>query len=581
MSDNGWKRVCDRRASNGRYIISEAGTTSSSPPTASERWTSINFSIPVSGTYKIFGRVYTPSPGDDSFWIRIKDENGNLVSANSGITDIRWNGLHYTQAGTEFSWQGVYQGDHATPSLQTYALLSGKSYKLEIGIREDGTMIDKACIFRDGSGPEPSGTEEGKKLARCGVGNWDCYFPPVAKITTNLSKACAPFRLEFNALKTEDLDNYEGFTYLWKLDGVTISSDASSDYYFSGSSLGSHELTLRVEDEQGLVSVTNKTIEVLPACNVNWLEAEYAETGSNWEKGCHIQASYQQYVEGTGGNQYSLPVEVSTKDINKFTFNISQAGIHQFWGRVKGSGQNHDSFWFRLDEGPWQKWNGLHYEASTNFTWIPLYNGDFSPNCGCNATPATPFTSNLTAGQHTLEFVTREVGAQLDKVYVALTSSAPPNGYGGAATNIPPSSTIGLVPIVDFSLSSEIIELTTNGATVSFSSSASDCDGAIKSFNWEVYDLSTSNPNEPIVINLSGQTSSHTFHRVGTYVIVHKAVDFDDNVGVRAKKVHVVHEDDDKANDPVVTNRQDMEDYLARAISITGLISNFNSTQIG
>ncbi len=591
-STDGWKRVCDRRASNGRYNISEAGTTSPSsvPPSDPAKWLSLPFNVDTDGNYQVFGRVYTPSNGDDSFWIRIKNTNtGNLVAANSGITNIRWNGLHYTQAGAEFNWQGVYQGDQATPALEVYYLTQGITYELEIGIREDGAMIDKACVFPTSSGVEPSGNELGPDLPICSVGRWDCYFPPVAKMTTNLSKACAPFRLEFDALKTEDLDNYEGFTYLWKLDGNPIASNSSGDYLLLTS--GPHELELIVEDMQGLVSVDKKIIEVLSACNENWLEAEYTDLGSSWEKGCHIQASYNQYVKGTGGNQYSLPPEVSTENINKFTFNISQAGIHQFWGRVKAPNQNQDSFWFRLDGGTWQKWNGLHYEASTSFAWIPLYNGDFSPNCGCNATPATPFTTDLSAGQHTLEFTTREEGTQLDKVYIALTSSGAPNGYGGVALNVPQSNNVGLAPIVNFAINpaispeQDVIKLfdpETNElkAKVLFQSDASDCDGAIKSYLWEVYDFShnPSTPNQPEIFTSSSYSYLHTFNRVGTYVVVHKVTDFDDNVSVKAKKIHIVHKDDDSINNPVVTNRQEMEEYLARAISITALMSSFRST---
>ena len=71
----------DGAASGGQYIEVASGNNSTGSVPSNGHAT-YSFSVPSTGTYKVWGRVIATSYGNDSFWVRM----------DSGIW-ARWNGI--------------------------------------------------------------------------------------------------------------------------------------------------------------------------------------------------------------------------------------------------------------------------------------------------------------------------------------------------------------------------------------------------------------------------------------------------------------------------------------------------------
>jgi hypothetical protein len=103
-------------------------------------------------------------------------------------------------------------------------------------------------------------------------------------------------------------------------------------------------------------------------------------------------------------------------------FAVPVAGSYRLWGRVSAPTPEADSFWIRLDGGPWLRWNALAPGAAWHWD---LVRQDRAPQLS---------SFDLTAGNHTLIVAYREEGARLDRV---LFSSDPAFAPTQTAARIP------------------------------------------------------------------------------------------------------------------------------------------------
>ena len=127
-----WEIATDGLASNGGYAVVKAGTESiDSAPAGSENVITMSFSVKAEGNYAVFARLNCPSADDDSFWIKMDDEDFDS-----------FNGL-----GTS-GWGWV--------KLDNFKLKPGE-HTLTIGYREDGAKLDKISISNDLFTPEGMG----------------------------------------------------------------------------------------------------------------------------------------------------------------------------------------------------------------------------------------------------------------------------------------------------------------------------------------------------------------------------------------------------------------------------------------
>jgi hypothetical protein len=146
-----------------------------------------------------------------------------------------------------------------------------------------------------------------------------------------------------------------------------------------------------------------------------WLEAECASVGSLWNKPADANASNSSYVVIQPGNNSTSSAPTNSAGYINFSFSVSQSGTYRVFARVLTPTANDDSWWVRMDGGSWIVWNNI---AATSWTWAQFTN-----------------TFDLSAGSHTLTFAYREDGAQLDKINIT-TSTTAPTGAGSTASNL-------------------------------------------------------------------------------------------------------------------------------------------------
>ena len=131
-----WQLSNDSKASGGKYVTIKSGNNSNNnAPTESNGLIGIDFEISRPTTYVLWLRTICPSANDDSFWLRIDNEEWSS-----------WNGIPISS-----SWQW-------NQCPRTYTMLEGK-HTLYIGYREDGAKLDKLMFSCIGTEPEGMGSD--------------------------------------------------------------------------------------------------------------------------------------------------------------------------------------------------------------------------------------------------------------------------------------------------------------------------------------------------------------------------------------------------------------------------------------
>lgn len=140
-----WKVSTNTNASNSKFVEAIAGIQSSAAPsTDTADHILFTFHVPEEGNYKIWGRVITPSPNDDSFWIKMDD----------APTWAMWNSI---PGGNNWHWAVVF--DQNTGSEVISYMLEEGEHTLHICLREDGAQLDKLALINTGVEPTGLGDE--------------------------------------------------------------------------------------------------------------------------------------------------------------------------------------------------------------------------------------------------------------------------------------------------------------------------------------------------------------------------------------------------------------------------------------
>jgi hypothetical protein len=100
-------------------MVTAGNNSQTSAPTSG--WSTLTFTAPVAGTYKLWARILTPTTSDDSYWVR----------TDSGAW-ATWDMPEFTT----WTWSA---------STTTYTLTAG-THTLAFAYREDGTKIDKVLL---------------------------------------------------------------------------------------------------------------------------------------------------------------------------------------------------------------------------------------------------------------------------------------------------------------------------------------------------------------------------------------------------------------------------------------------------
>lgn len=123
-------------------------------------------------------------------------------------------------------------------------------------------------------------------------------------------------------------------------------------------------------------------------------------------------------ANASGGKYITVPQEYSddSKAKGVYNFTVTYAGSYVVWGRVRSTGDTHDSFKIIMDNQPEIVW---HISGKWNWAWDQVYilNGD------------DPVQFNLSAGAHTLTVNNREWGSQIDKLIITNDLTFNPNTF--------------------------------------------------------------------------------------------------------------------------------------------------------
>lgn len=147
-------------------------------------------------------------------------------------------------------------------------------------------------------------------------------------------------------------------------------------------------------------------------------EPECETVGTNWNISVDASASNGKFVTSRPGVPSStLSAPTNSWDWVTIPFTLATNGNFAVFGRVNNPPPfAGDSFWLRMDSGPWAKRDGL---SSSGWQWRSLTN------------------YALAAGPHTLTIGYCETGAKLDKISIS-DYSFTPSGLGIPAQNICP-----------------------------------------------------------------------------------------------------------------------------------------------
>ncbi len=139
-----WQNLYNADASNERYVETIAGHQSlDAASTSADDLIEYNFTTTETGSFKIWGRVITPTADDDSYWVKLDDNAWVMWNSIPGGSSWHWDDVHDSNNGGEAVVYQLEPGDHT----------------LSVCMREDGAQLDKWLISNTGTTPDGMGGE--------------------------------------------------------------------------------------------------------------------------------------------------------------------------------------------------------------------------------------------------------------------------------------------------------------------------------------------------------------------------------------------------------------------------------------
>ncbi|WP_400072158.1 malectin domain-containing carbohydrate-binding protein [Zobellia russellii] len=184
---------------------------------------------------------------------------------------------------------------------------------------------------------------------------------------------------------------------------------------------GTYVLRLTVTDNEDRSAFDDVTVTVNnDAQEEVWLEAECGVIGTGWTVVEDASRSGGKYVvPPTGFNSSSGNIGEAV-----LTYNVSVSeGTYAIFGLVRTPSGINDSFWIRVNNGAWVRWNSI--PASNEFVWHRVH---------LNEQLSKPRSFELVDGINKIEIGHREDGLGLDKLFLTKTGDLP-SGLGGSASN--------------------------------------------------------------------------------------------------------------------------------------------------
>ena len=343
----------DAAASNGSYIEVATGNDSKTSMPSTEGVTSYSFEVESSATFRVWARVIAANDGNDSFWVKM--DNGSA---------IKWNEI---PLGSSWHWVLVQAEGASSPA--TFSLGAG-THTLKIAYREDGTKLDALVITSDTS-YNPNAAPTGAPDA------------PVCQEEID-SGTLTGNRLTWNAVPGAQ-------SYIVEHAGVTVAT-------------GTGHVYLATAEGSYAVHAVASTGTSVGDCG-----AVFSSSALMLRRGISDMSVTSPLINNGGllitqsGTSESLSAPPAHGRA-RFDFVVGGATQVRVWGRVGAPNVDNDSYWVRMDQGSWIRWNQF-----VNGACDDVHNSDAGMQT---------VIFGLSAGSHTLEFAYREVGATLSKLAI-------------------------------------------------------------------------------------------------------------------------------------------------------------------
>jgi hypothetical protein len=378
-------RVVDRAdASGGASIEVQNGLNSqSSVPTLGRAC--YKFTVASSGTYRVWGRVIARTDNDDSYWVNM-----------DGGSFIKWNNI---APGANWHWDFVHtETNTSTPS--TFSLSSG-DHTLCFAYREDDTRLDVIVVTSDTS------------------------FNPNAAITGAPAPPFAPM-IFFGHLSLQ-----VAWTTVLGATSYSVerSNDGATTFSEVASGVTGHSFT-DTSAEPNFDIHYYRVIAHGPTGNSSPSEerccGEFIEDFGPFSNAVDLsltspmQITTTPILQGIGVTSGSDSLNaVPTTGWARLDFRTATAGSFLAHAQISAPNPDSDSFWVRIDQQPWIKWNNIVPHEPCDY--------DIIHNSDAGGTPVT-FTVS-TAGSHTFEIAYREVNTKLTRLWL-YTQPTTDEGFG-------------------------------------------------------------------------------------------------------------------------------------------------------
>jgi hypothetical protein len=364
----------DPAASLGRYLTVANGFNSQASPPAFEGVATYHFNVGEPGTYRIWARVIAPTRNDDSFWVRMEKKGA------PGSVLVRWNDI---DPGTSWHWALVVPDGSTAPAQFT---LEAGDHDLEVSYREDGAKVDVFVVTNDPTfNPKSPPTTAPPVSGDSGTS--------IASMINVGSKGGIKFMWS-------EVPGARSYT----VRRITFDAETGEETrtpFRTG--LTTHALS----------SATGACFDVIAIFrDGTFREPPFGEcAGLSYSKTFVDTASLsftppmQLINDSSGGAAPGTPDSLNAPLAHgriRFDFEVGGAAKLQLWFFVNSPDKDHDSFWARMDDGAWIKWNnipgGCTRVADSN-------NGN------------RPVTFSLGAGSHRFELANRETGTEIDSIF--------------------------------------------------------------------------------------------------------------------------------------------------------------------
>jgi hypothetical protein len=368
----------DAAASMGRYLTVASGFNSQTSPPPVEGVARYRFTVDTAGTYRIWARVIAPTRNDDSFWVRLK-KVGSTTS-----TLVRWNDI---DLGSSWHWAQVINDGSTTPAqftLESATFENFVQYDLEISYREDGAKLDCLVITNDTTLNLKSPPTTAPPLP---PNTFDAPFVVARQLTAGAKTGIKVYWSEVPGVKSYTLRRFREGILLSTTTGLTT-------HVFTDTGLPPVDMSNCYEVTTLFADGTFRELPFGPVTSCQ--DARYQQTFL--DTGGTVTGSAPMVSDGSAYTAAGTPSSLDAPPAHgrlRFDFAVGGTAKLQFWFVVNVPDKSHDSFWARVDEGTWIKWNNIPNGCS------PVSNSDAG---------GARVTFTVSPGTHRFELATRETG---------------------------------------------------------------------------------------------------------------------------------------------------------------------------